>query len=119
MLGFFGGSRHYSIVGVEPETIEREKRQLKLMQDRLQQFQTGDMSISHVIADLEALLAQLELVDETWRGEFIESWADLEIPYAVALDRQTELPTVRDSGVRAAADRLLDLVNAKLEELSA
>jgi len=111
--------RHHATVTVNDETIERERRQLQLMLDRLQRFQAGDLYISHVITDLEALLYELELVDESWRGEFIEAWSDLEIPYAVALDRQTEIPTARDATVGAAVGRLLDLVRGRLDELKA
>lgn len=94
--------RHHATVTVNDEIIERERRQLQLMLDRLRRFQAGDLSVSHAITDLEALLYQLELVDESWRREFTEAWSDLEIPYAVALDRQTEILTA--AGWSAASE---------------
>jgi hypothetical protein len=99
------------------EVVERERRQLRLMQDRLDRFQAGDLSIGPVINDLEALLYQLELAAEPWRDDFIEAWSDLEIPYAVALDRQTPIPTAVDTTVSEGVERLLALVRSRLEEL--
>lgn len=87
------------------------------MQDRLDRFKSGELAIGPVINDLEALLDQLELVEEPWRDDFIEGWSDLEIPYAVALDRQAPIPTARDVTVSEGVERLQALVRARIEAL--
>ncbi len=71
---------------------------MRLMLDRLDRFKAGELSIGPVIGDLDYLLAQLELAEEPWHDQFIESWGELEIPYAVALDRLAPIPTIKDPG---------------------
>jgi hypothetical protein len=100
------------------EQEERERRQLALMIDRLDRFGTGQLSIGPVINDLEALVYELELVDDGWRREFIESWSRLEIPYAVAPDRAEPVPTAEDDTVREALVRLRELVTERLTALA-
>ena len=97
------------------EANERERRQLDLMLDRLERFRSGDLAIPSVIHDLEALLGQLELVDAAWRDEFVDAWADLEIAYAVALDRHLEIPTAADATVSDAVSTLIGLVRQQLD----
>lgn len=105
---------------MEPEDPSaRERRQLHLMLDRLDRFKLGDLGIGPVINDLEALLGELQLAGDAWRQEFIESWSDLEIPYAVALDRLEPIPTAKDETVIAGVDALENLVRARLDALSA
>lgn len=89
------------------------------MLDRLDRFKAGDVGIGPVINDLEGLLSNLELADEPWRQKFIEAWSDLEIPYAVSLDRLEPIPTARDQTVGPGVDALYDLVRARLEALNA
>jgi hypothetical protein len=101
------------------EQIERERRQLRLMLDRLDRFSRDELPIGPVINDLEALLYQLELADEAWRGDFVEGWSDLEIPYAVALDRVEPIPTVRDPIVAEGVEVLYRLVRDRMSELGA
>ncbi len=103
----------------DPERVERERRQLRLMLDRLHRFRSGELPIGPVINDLEALLGELELVDEAWRGEFIEAWSDLEIPYAVALDRLQPIPDARDATVADGVEALERLVSAQLQAMGA
>lgn len=106
-------------MGIDPELVERECRQLRLMLDRIDKFRSGHLGIGPVISDLEALLYELQLADEPWRNEFIGGWSDLEIPYAVALDRQQEIPTAQDSTVKEGVDRIVALVEARLNDLTA
>ncbi len=101
------------------ERVERELRQLRLMLDRLDRFSRGELGIGPVINDLETLLYQLELVDQEWRGDFVEGWSDLEIPYAVALDRMEPIPTARDTTVAEGVEVLYRLVRDRLTELGA
>lgn len=100
----------HSCAAADDQTIERERRQLELMNDRLDRFASGELSIGPVINDLEALLNELELVDDDWRDRFVEAWSELEIPYAVALDRLEPIPTTADEGVRSAIASLRTLV---------
>lgn len=87
------------------------------MLDRLDRFRSGELEIGGVIGDLEGLADQLELVDEGWRDRFSEGWSDLEIPYAVALDRQEPIPTVKDPIVAEGVDTLDHLVRDHLASL--
>jgi hypothetical protein len=41
---------------------------------------------------------------------FIEAWSDLEIPYAVALDRRVTIPTIADGVVAEGVSELERLV---------
>jgi len=104
-------------MGIDPELVERECRQLRLMLDRIDKFRSGHLGIGPVISDLEALYSELQLADEPRRIEFIEGWSDWEIPYAVALDRRQEIPTAQDWTVKEGVDRIVSLVEARLNEL--
>lgn len=99
---------------VADDTTERERRQLTLMLDRLDRFAAGELSIGPVINDLEALQNELELVDDDWREQFVEGWSDLEIPYAVALDRMESIPTASDVTVAEGVALLRTLVRRAL-----
>jgi hypothetical protein len=87
------------------------------MVDRLDRFRSGNLGIGPVINDLEALLNELQLVDEQWRDGFLEAWSDLELPCAVALDREAPLPTTADLKVADGVERLDLLVRSRLATL--
>jgi hypothetical protein len=93
-------------VSGEAEVIERERRQLVLMQGRIAGFRSGDVSLGGLISDLEGLLEARALASEQWVDDFRSAWGDLEISYAVALDRLTPIPDAHDPVV---ADGLFDL----------
>jgi hypothetical protein len=88
------------------EMIERERRQLTMMNEQILRFRSGDLSLGRLIADLEGLLAALTFATDEWIDDFWSAWGDLEIPYAVALDRLTPIPDARDPNV---ADGLFEL----------
>ncbi len=88
------------------EEIERERRQLRLMDERIEQFRNGSLSLARLISDLEGLLEARTLASDQWVDDFRSAWADLEIPYAVALDRLTPIPDAHDPTI---ADGLFDL----------
>jgi hypothetical protein len=48
----------------------------------------------------------------------MEGWGDMEIPYAVALDYQHEIPTAQDETVNAGVNRIAALVQARLNDLT-
>jgi hypothetical protein len=92
------------------EDAERERRQLDLMSDRLARFRSGTLGIGALINDLEALRYELQSVDDAWIDRFIDAWGDLEIPYAVALDRLDPIPTFADSTVKDGVRELEQLI---------
>lgn len=61
-------------------------RQLNLMIDKINRYETGLIDLSALIQDLEDLLNVLENFDEAWGREFRSNWLDLEVIYACALD---------------------------------
>ena len=83
----------------DDEAVDRERRQLLLMLDRLRRFEAGSLFIAKMISDLEGLLEALE------------------IPYAVSLDRLEPIPDATDPQIRTAVERMLDLVQGRLLEL--
>ena len=94
---------------------DREQRQLALMQQRIDGFRAGRLSIGRVIADLEGLVSALEETTREWKHSFIEQWGVLETAYAVALDRQERLPDAGDSDIAAALDGLDALIAERAE----
>lgn len=100
-----------------PEVVDRERRQLDLMAERIIRFRRGELGIGKVINDLVALLSELQLMDEAWRDRFVVAWSGLEIPYAVALDQLTPLPDASDWSVREGLDALDRLVAEGLAAL--
>ncbi len=90
--------------------VDRERRQLELMMDRIARFRSGDLGIGSTINDLMALSDELYLADEAWHDRFIDAWSDLEIPYAVALDELAPLPDASDWTVRNGPRSLEELV---------
>lgn len=106
-------TRQDDLVTVEDQ--EREARQLSLMRERIASFRGGSLSIGPTIADLEGLVNALTLTPEEWRDRFIEEWSVLEIAYAVALDRQSPIPSAStDHEVREALDALDALIDEQL-----
>lgn len=89
---------------------DRELRQLRLMEDRLRAFARGELAIGPTIADLEGLLWALQQTPEAWRDQFREEWGELEIAYAVALDRGLPVPDATDPTIRGSVDAMIVLI---------
>ena len=53
---------------------DRELRQYALMQQRIDGFRDGQLSIGPVIADLEGLVSALDETRQEWKDSFIEVW---------------------------------------------
>lgn len=104
-------------VNASPEVVERERRQLDLMMERIASYRHGEIGIARAIGDLEALLGQLQLIDETWRDRFVGAWSALEIAYAVALDGLLALPDASDEAIGQGLDTLEELVKTALAAL--
>ena len=88
------------------------------MLERLRRFRSGELAIGPVVSDLEALHLELQSVDADWRGRFAEAWSDLEIPYAVALDRLEPIPTMADATVAEGLAEIERLVAEARDALS-
>lgn len=95
----------------QPEVSERERRQLRLMRERLDAFAEGRLSLPPLVNDLEALLHALDETSETWRDQFIDHWGELELAYAVADDRRTRVPDITDPTIADAVADLRELID--------
>lgn len=95
---------------------EYDERQLNIMIQKINSFKSGDLFLSYLINDLEALLNVLEEKDDNWEAEFRTSWLDLEVVYALALDDNRTTLDLEDQRIIAEAlVKLEDLVNEKLQ----
>ena len=107
-----------ALVTDEIEDIERERRQVCLMQERIEEFRAGSIPLARLISDLEGLLEARTRASRSWIGEFRSAWGDLEVPYAVALDRLTPIPDARDPTVADGLLALDELVASALADLA-
>ena len=96
---------------------ERELRQFRLMEKRLNQFVEQQRPIDQTIADLEGLFWALEETSDEWKERFQDLWGRLEIAYAVALDRGDPIPNAGVPELRQAADEMLALVHERIAAL--
>lgn len=98
---------------VSNEASDRDQRGYELMQQRIESFRDGRLSIGSIIADLEGLVHALEVTPQVWKDSFVEEWSVLEIAYAVVLDRNQALPEARDHDIAAALDSMDALVRER------
>ena len=99
------------------QDVERERRQIALMRERIGQFRDGSLSLARLISDLEGLLEARTRASDQWIDEFRDAWTDLEVPYAVALDRRTPIPDAHDPTVADGLfylDRLIEQAETDL-----
>ncbi len=95
---------------------EYNERQLRVMRDLLQQWDSGKTNIANLITNLEALLEALESVDEDWKRAFRRQWGVLEIEYAVTLDRgQTSLSSDGIERISRAVEEMRCLLAEQLQ----
>ncbi|MFW2383994.1 MAG: hypothetical protein ACN4GZ_19735 [Acidimicrobiales bacterium] len=85
---------------LNPGDLERELRQLRSMAKTLDDFRSNRIPIQRAINDLEALAQELHNASPAWQDRFVDAWADLEVPYAVALDQLSPVPDATDWTVR-------------------
>ena len=69
---------HSARVSDEVEVVERERRQLMLMQERIAGFRSGGVSLGGLISDLEGLLEARVLASEQWSDDVRAAWGELE-----------------------------------------
>jgi hypothetical protein len=71
--------------------IDHDRRQYRLMIERLEAFQHKAIEIHAFISDLKGLLSALELRNAEWIGRATNEWGNLEIIYALECDRCEEV----------------------------
>lgn len=102
-------------------------RQLRRMRERIEWFENQKIGLGSLIGDLGALLDCLEATDGEWKDRFRRQWWELELVYAVALDRKLErLPAqsqaIVDDAIRAMKsllDERGDIPDDSLEDFGA
>jgi hypothetical protein len=87
----------------------------RMMMLKLGAFENGQLALDSLIQELEGLFNAVGLDDQEWRKKFWYSWGELEINYALALDRGWKsLDEVGEQIVAQAVADLKSLVGAKL-----
>jgi len=90
---------------------------LRLMLSKLTDAEEGKLALSALLPELEALFIAVDLSDSDWREGFWDSWSDLEINYAMALDMGWKsLDEIGVHLVSQAVDNLKSLVTTKLNQ---
>jgi len=96
------------MVDCNMQLLERERRQLAHLKDRLLRYESGRLTLSTLIAELDFLIEALEVVDAEKRSALRCQWSVLEEIYADSLDR----------GIRELGDESEKLVDRAVEELT-
>jgi hypothetical protein len=105
--------------------IGHDRRQYRLMIERLEAFQRKAIGIHAFISDLKGLLSALELRNEEWVGRANNEWGNLEIIYALECDRCEEVGCgfkeinsrlFEMGGVKKSVLRLECLIRERLED---
>jgi len=94
-----------------------DQRQYRQMLFTIDAYKSGRMSIGTLIGNLEALLICLINVSDEWAARFEDSWLDIEIVYALALD--TQLKQLSEEQMTAVTETLAtieSLVQSVIEE---
>lgn len=87
------------------------------MLSKLTEAEEGKLALSALIPELEELFNAVDLSDPEWREGFWDSWGDLEINYAMALDMGWKsLDETGDRLVSQAVENLKTLIAGKLRE---
>ncbi|WP_296709847.1 hypothetical protein [Rhodoblastus sp.] len=92
-----------------------QDHKFRMMLLKLGAFENGQLALDSLIQELEGLFNAVDLDDQDWREDFWDAWGDLEISYALALNRGWKsLDEVREQIVAKAVTDLKSLVGAKL-----
>lgn len=106
--------------------VEHDRRQYRLMIDRLEAFRRRGVGIHALISVLKGLLSALELRDEKWIEQATNEWGNLEIAYAIECDRCEEVGVGFDEinnklfemdSVKESISKLETLIRERLEIL--
>lgn len=78
------------------EQIEFNKRQINLMEKKIQYFQENKIYINTLINDLEALTGYIKSFDQVWFEKINDLIWDLEVLYACRLDEDRDYFNVKE-----------------------
>ena len=96
-----------------------QERNLRMMLSKLAAFESGQLALNLLIPALEGLFNAVDLHDRDWQERFWDSWGDLEISYARALNKGWKsLDEIGQQIVLQAVANLKSLVGAKLSQAS-
>lgn len=88
------------------------------MLSKLAAFENRQLALSSLIPELEGLFNAVDLDDQGWSEGFWDSWGELEINYAYALDMGWKaLDETSEQLVSQAVANLKSLVVAKLRQV--
>jgi len=94
---------------------DHDRRQLALIDYFVAGFERGDVSISDLVASIDALLDHLEDVEKSVLTQLSEAWEELEIGYAMGLDQRDPILYAPDQPeMRQACASLRGLVSTLL-----
>jgi len=85
------------------EFKEYDQRQLKLMLDFIDGYETGRSGLGQLVSNLEALHSAMEDPSESFSDSFESLWGQLEVTYAMMLDEERQAPNKMDSRLVAEA----------------
>lgn len=106
--------------------IEYDRRQYRLMVDRLDAFRRKEIGAHTLISNLKGLLQVLELPDNDWVNLVMSEWGRLEVSYAMECERReqagVDFASVDESvfnleTVKNAISALERLIHEKLDTL--
>ena len=87
------------------------------MLSKLTEAEEGKLALSSLIPELETLFNAIDLDDQDWKEGFWDSWGDLEINYALALNRGWKsLDETGERLVSQAVENLKSLIAVKLRQ---
>lgn len=87
------------------------------MKDSITLYDVNKMNLQKLIDSLDGLLHVLEFNDLEWKEDYIDSWKDLEIAYASALDKEASGFDPEDTIIISnAINKIKKLVQLKLNE---
>ncbi len=94
-----------------------QETKLRTMLSALAEFENGQLALDLLIPELEGLFNAVDLDDLDWQKGFWYSWGELEIGYALALDRGWKsLDETGEQIVLQAVADLRSLIGAKLPQ---
>lgn len=97
---------------------EYNLRQLNLMLDRIEWYENKSIDLCALIQDLLGLLNALEDFDDLWKEEFRSNWINLDVIYAIAIDRNVNPEDLdKDGEIVKTLDALTKLITLKKDAI--